>query len=56
MPGAVVHGLAKHGGLEMLEIFNKQNDIQIPLVLNQLSWKGEVANDSLVILDNVQLK
>ena len=36
MLGAVEHDLTKHGGLGLLQVFNKQNEIQIPLVLGQL--------------------
>ena len=38
-----------------MEIYDKQNEIQIPLVLEKLRWRGQVANDLLVLIDNLQL-
>ena len=55
MPDAVISGPMNHGGMEFPEAYTLQDQLQIPDVIRHLRWDKRVANDILVIIDNIQL-
>jgi hypothetical protein len=54
-PTALLNGPLEYGGLEMMETYTLQDQVQLSYLLKQLRWDRTVANDILVTLDNLQL-
>ena len=48
-------GPKEYEGMEIVETYTLQNQLQGVSVMKQLRWRKTVANDLLVTLDNVQL-
>ena len=48
-------GPKEYEGMEIVETYTLQNQLQGVSVMKQLRWGKTVANDLLVTLDNVQL-
>ena len=55
MPGAVIYGPLEYGGMEILETYTLQDQLQVTNLMKHLRWGGKVANNILVTLDNIQL-
>ena len=54
-PSAVLYGPLDYGGLEFVEAYTLQDQVQLEYLLKQLRWDHAVANNFLVALDSVQL-
>ena len=54
-PNALLYGPLEYGGMEMMETYTLQDQVQLSYLLKQLRWDRTVANDIMVTLDNVQL-
>ena len=55
MPNAVIYGPLEYGGMEMVESYSLQDQIQMTNLMTHLRWGQTGANDILVTLDNIQL-
>ena len=55
-PGAVVYGPLEMGGMEMLEIYTKQTQLQVPYIMKQLRNDKTVATAMHVLMANTQLR
>ena len=53
MPDAVIFGTINHGGMEFLEAYTLQDQLQIPDVIRNLRWDKMFVNDILVTLGNI---
>ena len=54
-PSAVLYGPIDYGGMEFIETYTLQDQVQLDYLVKQLRWDRVVANDFLVALDSVQL-
>ena len=54
-PTALLYGPLEYRGMEMLEAYTLQDQVQLSYLLKQIRWDKTVANDILVTLDNLQL-
>lgn len=54
-PSAVLYGPFDYGGMEFIEAYTLQDQVQMEYLLKQLRWDRVVANDFLVALDSVQM-
>ena len=55
-PGAVVHGPMEMGGMEWLELYTKQNQLQVPYLMKQVRHGGPVAEWLHMVMANTQLR
>ena len=46
----------EYGGLELPEVYTRQDQLQVTNLIKQLQWDGTLANDILVTLDNLQME
>jgi hypothetical protein len=53
-PNALLYGPLEYGGMEMMETYTLQDQVQLSYLLKQLHWDRTVANDIMVTLDNLQ--
>ena len=54
-PSAVLYGPMEYGGMEFIEAYTLQDQVQLDYLIKQLRWDRTVANDFLVALDSVQM-
>ena len=54
-PSAVLYGPMDYGGMEFIEAYTLQDQVQLNYLIKQLRWDRVVANDFLVALDSVQM-
>jgi hypothetical protein len=54
-PSAVLYGPMEYGGMEFIEAYTLQDQMQLDYLIKQLRWDKVVANDFLVTLDTVQM-
>jgi hypothetical protein len=54
-PNALLYGPLEYGGMEMMDAYTLQDQVQLSYLLKQLRWDQTVANDILVTLDCLQL-
>ena len=54
-PSAVLYGPMDYGGMEFIEAYTLQDQVQLDYLIKQLRWDRVVANDFLVALDSVQM-
>ena len=54
-PSAVLYGPVEYGGMEFIEAYTLQDQVQLDYLIKQLRWDRVVANDFLVALDSVQM-
>ena len=54
-PSAVLYGPMEYGGMEFIEAYTLQDQVQLDYLIKQLRWDKVVANDFLVTLDAVQM-
>lgn len=54
-PSAVLYGPLDYGGMEFIETYTLQDQVQLDYLIKQLRWDKVVSNDFLVTLDSVQM-
>ena len=54
-PSAILHGPLAYGGMEFIDTYTLQDQVQIDYLVKQLRWDKIVANAFLVALDSTQL-
>jgi hypothetical protein len=54
-PNVLLFGPLEYGGLELMDMYTLQDQVQLSYLLKQLCWDKTVANDILFTLDNLQL-
>lgn len=51
----MLYGPFDYGGMEFIEAYTLQDQVQLEYLIKQLRWDRVVANDFLVALDKVQM-
>ena len=55
-PGAVVHGPLEYGGMEMLETYVKQTQLQVTYLMKQIRHDKTVGTALHMLMANTQLR